>query len=61
VDTTLCHAVGGRLSGPRRNEEGQSLAEYGLILALIAIVAILAITLIGGQISSQLSDIGRSV
>jgi pilus assembly protein Flp/PilA len=41
----------------RRDEEGQGLAEYALILALIAIVAILALTFLGGQISAILSEI----
>jgi pilus assembly protein Flp/PilA len=44
-----------------REEEGQGLAEYALILALIAIVAILALLFLGGQISSILSTIGASV
>jgi Flp pilus assembly pilin Flp len=33
-------------------EEGASLAEYGLLLALIAVVCILAIQLLGTQIST---------
>ena len=40
---------------------GQGLAEYALILALIAIVAILALLFLGGQISTILSDVGNSV
>ena len=38
-----------------RNEEGQGLAEYGLILALIAIVVILALTSLGSSINNTLS------
>jgi pilus assembly protein Flp/PilA len=45
----------------RREEEGQGLAEYALILALIAIVAIVALLFLGGQISSILSTVGASV
>jgi pilus assembly protein Flp/PilA len=45
----------------RTDDEGQGLAEYALILALIAIVAILALLFLGGQISSILSTIGASV
>jgi Flp pilus assembly pilin Flp len=37
---------------------GQGLAEYALILALIAIVTILALTFLGGQLSQILSYIG---
>ena len=45
----------------RRHESGQGLAEYALILALIAIVAIVALLFLGGQISSILSTVGASV
>ena len=41
--------------------EGQGLAEYALILALIAIVAIVALLFLGGQISTILSTVGASV
>ncbi len=43
------------------DDEGQGLAEYALILALIAIVAILALLFLGSQISSILSRVGTSV
>ncbi|HRJ45212.1 MAG: Flp family type IVb pilin [Caldilineaceae bacterium] len=39
------------------NEEGQSLAEYGLILALIAVVCIAAVTALGGEIASYLEEL----
>jgi Flp pilus assembly pilin Flp len=42
-------------------EDGQGLAEYALILALIAIVAIVALLFLGGAISDILSTIGASV
>ena len=45
----------------RRDEEGQGLAEYALILALIAIVAIAALLFLGEQISSILSTIGARI
>jgi pilus assembly protein Flp/PilA len=45
----------------RSDDEGQGLAEYALILALIAIVAILALIFLGGQISGILSNVGKSV
>jgi len=40
---------------------GQGLAEYALILALIAIVAIVALLFLGGQVSTILSTVGSSV
>ena len=39
------------------NEEGQTLTEYALILVLIAVVAIVAVTALGGGISNVLDDI----
>ncbi len=44
-----------------RREEGQGLAEYALILALIAVVAIVALLFLGGQVSTILSTIGDSI
>ena len=37
---------------PREGQAGQGFIEYGLILALMALVAILALTLFGAQISA---------
>jgi pilus assembly protein Flp/PilA len=44
-----------------RDEEGQGLAEYALILALIAILAIVALIFLGGQVSKVLSTVGSSI
>ena len=44
-----------------RDEEGQGLAEYALILALIAIVAIAALIFLGSNVSKILSTVGTSV
>ena len=49
------------LASNRRDEEAQGLAEYALILALIAIVAIIALLFLGGQISGILNQVGSSV
>ncbi len=46
---------------PAHDEEGQGLAEYALILALIAIVAIISLTFLGGTIGDLLSIIGDTV
>jgi Flp pilus assembly pilin Flp len=45
----------------RREAAGQGLAEYALILALVAIVAIVALIFLGDQIAKILSDVGFSV
>jgi pilus assembly protein Flp/PilA len=43
------------------SEEGQGLAEYGLILALIAVVAIVALTGLGTAIANTLTSITNSL
>jgi Flp pilus assembly pilin Flp len=51
-----------RKSGTRRESEaGQSVVEYALILALVAIVAIVTLTLLGEQISGVLSKLGETL
>jgi Flp pilus assembly pilin Flp len=40
---------------------GQSLAEFGIILALMALVVIVALLFFGGQVSNQFGGVGRSV
>jgi pilus assembly protein Flp/PilA len=45
---------------PRRSD-GQGLAEYALILALIAVLAIVALIFLGSQIRSILSRVGNSI
>jgi pilus assembly protein Flp/PilA len=42
-----------------RSQAGQGLAEYALILALIAIAAVLALLFLSGTIQSILSIIGK--
>jgi len=49
------------LSATLRKDDGQGLAEYALILALIAVVAILALVFLGTRISSILSSIGVNI
>jgi pilus assembly protein Flp/PilA len=44
-----------------REEEGQGLAEYALILFFIAVVAIAALTFLGSDISSLLSQVANSL
>jgi pilus assembly protein Flp/PilA len=42
-------------------EDGQALAEYGLLLALIAVVCIAALTALGLAVSGTLSSITGSL
>lgn len=40
-----------------QDEEGQALAEYGLILGLIAVVVVAAVIALGGQINEAFQAI----
>ncbi|TMQ29258.1 MAG: Flp family type IVb pilin [Planctomycetota bacterium] len=44
-----------------RREEGATLAEYGLLLALIAVVCLAAITLLGSTISSMFASLAGTI
>jgi Flp pilus assembly pilin Flp len=44
-----------------RREEGQGLTEYALILVFVAIVAIAALTFLGGRITSVISKVAGSL
>jgi pilus assembly protein Flp/PilA len=46
---------------PAEEEQGQGLAEYALILALIAVVAILSLIFLGDSIADLMSYIGDTV
>ena len=44
-----------------RKEDGQTLSEYALILILIAVVAIVAVTLLGNQITAVINTIANAL
>ena len=43
------------------DEDGQALAEYGLILGLIAVVCIIALTGIGLAVAGQLDSVSSAL
>jgi pilus assembly protein Flp/PilA len=58
--TSLADIVRGlhiRLQG----ETGQTMAEYGILIAVIALIVVLAATLLGGQISSLFNSTGSNL
>jgi pilus assembly protein Flp/PilA len=42
-------------------EEGQTMAEYGLLIAFIAIVALVGVTVLGTSLSSFFSDLAGKI
>jgi pilus assembly protein Flp/PilA len=44
-----------------RDEDGASLAEYGLLLALIAIVCMAGMTLLGTAINTMFSNVSTTI
>ena len=44
-----------------RDEEGASLVEYALLVALIAIVALVAISAVGSSVSESFSEVAETL
>ena len=44
-----------------RSERGAALVEYALLLALIAVVCIIAVTLLGNNAKNKFNSIGSSL
>jgi len=54
--------VGGTMAFPRsRDDDGATLVEYVLLVALIAVVCIVAIAFFGHQTSTKFSSFGNNV
>ena len=49
------------LTRGRTGRLGQGLAEYALILGLIAVLAIAALTFMGGSINQMMSTLGNAL
>ncbi|MGI9148905.1 MAG: Flp family type IVb pilin [Chloroflexota bacterium] len=47
--------------GERAQEQAQGLVEYGLIIALVAVLAIAGLVVFGPAVSGLLSKLGASV
>jgi pilus assembly protein Flp/PilA len=43
------------------DEQGQGLAEYGLILGLVAVLCITAVVFLSGKIQVVLNNVGSSI
>ncbi|MBM9401007.1 Flp family type IVb pilin [Gluconacetobacter azotocaptans] len=53
------HLMG--LAGLKRDRRGVTMLEYGLIAALVAVVAVAALRTMGGQLNSALVMVGDKV
>jgi pilus assembly protein Flp/PilA len=45
----------------QNKEEGQGMVEYGLIIALVAVVAIAGLIILGPKLSTLFTSLGSSV
>ncbi|MEJ2147794.1 MAG: Flp family type IVb pilin [Acidobacteriota bacterium] len=45
----------------KMKDDGQGLAEYALILVLVAIVCVAALIFLGGSINNVLSNVGANI
>ena len=50
-----------RLAAAAKNERGASAVEYGLLVALIAIIIIVAVTLLGSNLSKIFNKTANSI
>jgi Flp pilus assembly pilin Flp len=55
------HALLTHLIAIRRNDEGQDLLEYALLVALIAIVAVAAVTTAGTTVAGIFQNIAGQI
>jgi len=44
-----------------KNEEGQGLVEYALILALVALLVVIALKFLGGTVANTYNNIGNAL
>jgi pilus assembly protein Flp/PilA len=42
-------------------EDGQALTEYALVIALIALIAVLALTMLGSGVTNALTTVARPI
>ncbi len=60
ISLGISQLLGGLASGLRR-EEGQTMAEYAMILALIVVVTAAVVLALGGSISSIFTSVTSSL
>jgi Flp pilus assembly pilin Flp len=46
---------------PARNEQGQTMAEYAVVLAVITVAVVAALIIFSGQITAAISTVGANL
>lgn len=49
------------LNWMKNEESGQGMVEYGLIIALIAVVVVVALLVLGPQVAKLFTDVGKNL
>ncbi len=49
------------LAARLQRDEGATMVEYGLMVALIAVVALAAVTTLGGNVSGKFAEIASAI
>lgn len=57
----MLHVGLAKLTDEKRDDRGVTAAEYGLILALIAVVIIGAVTLLGTSLNTMFTNAGNAI
>ena len=50
-----------KLEETQEEQEGATMIEYALLVALIAIIALAAVRYLGGNVSKQFSTVGKKL
>ncbi len=50
-----------KVAARRDSEDGQAMVEYGLILALVSVVAIVALKLVGTDVTAVFNSVAASL
>lgn len=50
-----------KVRGFMKNEKGQGLVEYALILALVALLVIVALKFLGGTVGNAYNNVGSGI
>jgi pilus assembly protein Flp/PilA len=49
------------MKGLRDDEEGATIEEYGLLVAMVAMVALIGVTILGGNLESLFNTIAAAI